>query len=153
MSPVKIVVIAVVAAVIVVGATVFVHDRQHPGDASSKSNLAETLSGLAGKRAARTSDFAGAACATSQPNTLAVLAGGSCSVALQSSVGNVTVCSASAGAQVRMVGTDYPATVAKGADLTCPAGHELRIYDKRTVISFVCVSTAPCQFTLVGKAS
>lgn len=153
MSTAKVVVIAAVVAVILVGATVLVHDRQHPGDASSKSNLAETLSGLAGKRAARASNFAGAPCATSQPNTLAVAAGGSCSVALPSSVGKVTVCSATAGAQVRMVGTDYPATVAKGADLTCPAGHELRVYDKRTVISFVCVSTAPCQFTLVGQAN
>ena len=151
MSAVKVVVIAVVAAVILVGGTLFVHDRQHPGDASSTSNLAETLAGLAGKRAARNSDFAGAACATSPPNALAVAAGGSCSVALPSSVGKVTVCSATAGAQVKMVGTDYPATVAKGADLTCPAGHELRVYDKRTVVSFVCVSTAPCQFTLVGK--
>jgi hypothetical protein len=152
-SAVKVVVIAVVAAVILVGGTLFVHDRQHPGDASSTSNLAETLAGLAGKRAARNSDFAGAACATSPPNALAVAAGGSCSVALPSSVGKVTVCSATAGAQVKMVGTDYPATVAKGADLTCPAGHELRVYDKRTVISFVCVSTAPCQFTLVGKTN
>lgn len=153
MSAVKVVVIAATAAVIVVGGTLVVHSRQHPGDASSTSNLAETLSGLAGKRAARASDFAGASCATSQPTTLAVAAGASCSVALPSSVGKVTVCSAIAGAQVRMVGSDYPATVAKGVDLTCPMGHELRVYDKRTVVSFVCVSTAPCQFTLVGKAN
>lgn len=153
MRPVKVVVIAVVAAVIVVGGTLFVHSRQHPGDASTRSNLAETLSNLAGKRAARASDFAGAPCATSRPTTLTVLAGGSCSVALTSSVGKVTVCSASSGAQVRMAGTDYPATVAKGADLTCPAGHELRVYDKRPVVSFVCVSTAPCEFTLAGQAN
>lgn len=153
MSPVKVVVVAVVAAVVVVGGTLFVHSRQHSGDASRTSNLAERLSGLAGRRAARATDFAGAPCATSQPTTLAVAAGGSCSVALPSSVGTVTVCSASAGAQVRMVGTDYPATVAKGPDLTCPAGQELRVYDKRTVVSFVCVSTAPCQFTLLGEAN
>ncbi len=153
MSPVKVVVIAVVAAVVVVGGTLFVHSRHHPGDASSRSNVAETLSGLAGKRAARASDFTGAPCATSQPTTFAVLAGASCSVALPSSVGTVTVCSSSAGAQVRMVGTDYPATVAKGLDLTCPGGHELRVYDKRTVVSFVCVTTASCVFTLVVNAS
>lgn len=153
MSAVKVVVIAVLAAVVVVGGTLFVHSRQHPGDASSKSNLAETLAGLAGKRAALPSDFQGTPCATSQATTLAVAAGSSCSVALQSSVGSVTVCSATTGAQVRMLGTDYPATAVKGADLSCPAGHELRVYDKRTVVSFVCVSTAPCEFTVVGKAS
>jgi hypothetical protein len=152
-SVVKVVVIATVVAIVVVVGVFVVHDRQPSGDGSSRSNLAETLAGLGGKRAAKGSDFAGAACATSQPNVLAVTAGAGCSVALPSSVGRVTVCSPSAGAQVQMVGTDYPKTVAKGADLTCPAGHELRVYDKSTVLSFLCVATTPCQFTLVGKAN
>lgn len=152
MSVVKVVVIATIIAILVVVGAVVVHDRQQTGDGSSRSNLAETLSGLAGKRAARASDFAGAPCATSQPGTLAVPAGASCSVALPSSVGAVTLCSASAGAGVQMAGTDYPKTVAKGADLTCPAGNELRVYDDRTVLSFLCVaSTGQCQFTLLGK--
>jgi len=151
-SVVKVVVIATVAAVIVVGGTLFVQSRHHRGGASTTSTLAESLSGLAGKRSARASDFAGSACATSAPTTLAVVSGGSCSVALGPKVGSVTVCSAVPGAQVRMVGTDYPATVVKGTDLTCPAGHELRVYDERTVLTLVCVATAPCQFTLLGKA-
>jgi hypothetical protein len=152
-SVVKVVVVATVLAVLVVVGAIVVHDRQQTGDGSSRSNLADTLSGLGGKRAARASDFAGAACATSQPSVLAVPPGASCSVALPSSVGRVTVCSASAGAGVQMVGTDYPKTVAKGADLTCPAGHELRVYDNRTVLSFMCVANAACQFTLLGKAN
>lgn len=152
MSIVKVVVIATLVAVVLVVGVVVVQERHSDGDGSTRSDLAEALSGFAGKRAARASDFAGSACATSAPTTLAVAAGGSCSVALPSKVGRVTACSGAPGAQIRMAGTDYPATVAKGVKLACPIGYELRVYDERTVVSFVCAATSPCQFTLLGKA-
>ncbi len=151
MSVGKVIVIGVVAVLVAVGGVLAVDHHRSQGDASTKSSLVENLSGLAGKRDARASDFANSPCANGQPGVLTVAAGGVCSVSLPSKVGAVTLC-ATPGSQVRMVGTDYPATVSKGSELACPAGHILRVYDERTVISLLCPTTAPCQFSVLGKA-